>query len=1309
MYPLDALGTDHAGAPSVANRIPDSAFVHVPPTWQGTGTSNWSATGNWTTNTGTGAFAPVQSDSAADAHESLVMRFPAVGTSPYVAVNDGANPTPMFVLELNSNVAGNQVIGNTLQFMSGTPLVTYNGFSGATISQLNSGAAAIGTPILAASDLTLRGTGTGIVTLSGALTNANGANLIKADASTYSITGDGSGFTQGGLTLSGGTLGVNSLVNASGGFIASGTALRGTGTLAGAVSVRGMVFPGDVSSTLTNAPKGTLTVNSADFSVNSGTLRARVWLKDATHVEADKLVIGTTATTALTLDATSTLDLRVQVPTGVVVVNNLDVEIVHGGDAANNTYSAGFGNLILSAGAGVTNMTVLYVNKSFAPNTGDTTNIVATQLPNQAPTAIGANSYNRVFVRFNNSVTPITVDAFSAAQEGAGVVLEWKLISEYQNAGFNIWRREVSDENSWTKVNSTLIPGRITHTGAKTYRVCDWPAAGSYEYRLESISIDGVSGRFAKLAPVTVDRLSVAPKRVTPLGFDAALSGAQEARAAERGAALSARLEAQQAQANSPRNAPAGSIFTGAQPLAAKIARVDRNTDPALLASLGLPAATRSAPAAPTTPADSQVVPRFLISSGTLSSQTSGYAAKVLYGGSGVMLVPQSALPPGFQAGKLRIQREGISATALALTPSGLLLYAPGYADDYTNKDAFFLSQSSAPTPAGARSAASGLFGPAVAAQSTVSAVVDSEYRDVYFDWNLRPYSYPPWFSSQYLTSGSTQSFTINAPAAVNGDGTMTVHVWSLTGGNAVSPDHRLQAFVNGQPVGEAAWDNGGMALALTFAIPAKTLVAGSNTVELVTPEIAGVASQIALLHSISLQYTQALASNGAVEIVTSSNATQVYEIAGLATRNLWVVDARYSGREALIPYETQVQADGTYKARFAAAPGGIGQYIVVPEGSEMAPLSVEKRLLRPVKSRVSYLAVGPQQFAAGIQPLLQARTKEGLRAVFVDQEEVFDYYGYGRYGPDPIRNAVRSLRPQYLLLVGRTTYDYLNYSGANVDPLCPSYLVTTGFWAQTVGDAAFGDLGRGYPEVAVGRFPVRTADELQGVVMHTLNYSGLSDSGWRGHVAADQADPDAGDFPRDADGFADTLSDIAWTRNYLGVPASNTQPVVTAALQRAASGDADLIVYVGHGNASHLGAAAPHLLDTDSVQSWSGNIVFLQSTCTANWFANNVADYQSIAIKALTQPQGGIVASIASTTYCTPPPALDFMEQLLKNASAQNGRWGGALLRAQQYAYGQSLSADAATAQWYADLAKTQCLLGDPALSVYSPANSKH
>ena len=285
---------------------------------------------------------------------------------------------------------------------------------------------------------------------------------------------------------------------------------------------------------------------------------------------------------------------------------------------------------------------------------------------------------------------------------------------------------------------------------------------------------------------------------------------------------------------------------------------------------------------------------------------------------------------------------------------------------------------------------------------------------------------------------------------------------------------------------------------------------------------------------------------------------------------------------------------------------------------------------------------------------------------------------------------------PQYLLLVGRTTYDYLNYSGANVDPMCPAFLVSTTFWAQTTSDSLFGDLGRGIPEIAVGRLPVNNTADLSGIVSHIVNYKGFPVSGIRGQITADTTDPAAGDFPVQSDGLAADHPDIAWQRNYLGVTAQVPGDATTA-MTTAANGGADLLVYVGHGNALGLGNASPKILDTTSVQNWHGNVPLLQSTCTANWMAKDVQNYHSIAIQALTQPQGGISASIATSTYMNSDVAVKFMDRLLKNANVGGMRWGTALLQSQQWALSQGASG------YNADLGRTEQLFGDPAMPVFS------
>jgi hypothetical protein len=57
------------------------------------------------------------------------------------------------------------------------------------------------------------------------------------------------------------------------------------------------------------------------------------------------------------------------------------------------------------------------------------------------------------------------------------------------------------------------------------------------------------------------------------------------------------------------------------------------------------------------------------------------------------------------------------------------------------------------------------------------------------------------------------------------------------------------------------------------------------------------------------------------------------------------------------------------------------------------------------------------------------------------------------------------------------------------------------------------------------------------------------------------------------------------------------------------------------------------------------------------------------------------------------------FTNQLVKNANVSGVRWGTALLRTQQWAFGQSGST------YFADLGRTEQLFGDPAMKVFGSA----
>ncbi len=200
----------------------------------------------------------------------------------------------------------------------------------------------------------------------------------------------------------------------------------------------------------------------------------------------------------------------------------------------------------------------------------------------------------------------------------------------------------------------------------------------------------------------------------------------------------------------------------------------------------------------------------------------------------------------------------------------------------------------------------------------------------------------------------------------------------------------------------------------------------------------------------------------------------------------------------------------------------------------------------------------------------------------------------------------------------------------------------------------------------------------------------------------ADAPDPEVGNFGAQLNSIKANHSDLSWQENYLSSTVQ-TSPEVTAAMKAAALGGADLILYSGHGNASHLGNEWPRILDQTSVQEWTGNTVFVQATCTAHWAAVNATGYKSIAIQALTQPQGGIAAGLGTSTYMNPEASTRFVDQLLSNVNGSGMRWGAALLKTQQWAARQDASGEG----WMTDLSKTEQLFGDPAMLIYSSQSS--
>jgi hypothetical protein len=211
------------------------------------------------------------------------------------------------------------------------------------------------------------------------------------------------------------------------------------------------------------------------------------------------------------------------------------------------------------------------------------------------------------------------------------------------------------------------------------------------------------------------------------------------------------------------------------------------------------------------------------------------------------------------------------------------------------------------------------------------------------------------------------------------------------------------------------------------------------------------------------------------------------------------------------------------------------------------------------------YLIIAYPDFIPGLDPLVQARTALGLRVKAVDVNDVYAAFSYGIVDPraihDYIAYASRSMGTRYVLLVGGDTYDYFDYLRTGSVSFIPTpYAVTGDLVKYAPADPLLADVdGDGVPDVAIGRFPVRTAAELGTVISKTLAYTG---DGTTAVLAADAVD-DGYSFKNVSDQLA-ALLPPGWsvTRAYiddLGVTGARS------ALIGAIDAGAAFTAFVGH------------------------------------------------------------------------------------------------------------------------------------------------
>ncbi|HRT92205.1 MAG TPA: C25 family cysteine peptidase, partial [Anaerolineaceae bacterium] len=479
-----------------------------------------------------------------------------------------------------------------------------------------------------------------------------------------------------------------------------------------------------------------------------------------------------------------------------------------------------------------------------------------------------------------------------------------------------------------------------------------------------------------------------------------------------------------------------------------------------------------------------------------------------------------------------------------------------------------------------------------------------------YFGAFLYPPSIPSW----------TKTFTLDAPA--NAAGQMTISMIGYLA-NAINPDHHVRVTLNGEQIGDVYWD-GVTWSNLSMPLRAGLLKAGENTLVVTAVNDTGVGSDMLYIDAVDVEYANTFTAVGD-ELWFKNGAAGVYRyrLNGFTTGQVEVYDVTDAENVEQIS-NLAVSGSNPYMVEFSDVAGGAGQYLAKAAGSYKAVQGIETvdtaSNLRGVGNGADHIIITPRAFWEQAETLRAHRAGQGLRAVKVDLQDVYDEFNYGIASAEAIRdfleytyNAWVKPSPSYVVLMGDGHFDAKNYQNLGKVNYIPPYLAFVDPWlGETAADnryVTFKDrMGNrdAMPDMMLGRMAVNSAAEAAAMVNKTIAYEANPAEPWQQQVLA-VADN------RDSGGLFDLLSDSLLAGHlpapytaekvYLNVTHMTAADAKTAILAGINSGKL-LVNYIGH--ASRTDWATEKLFgvaDVKNLANGSKQPIILGMTCYDGYY----------------------------------------------------------------------------------------------------------
>ncbi len=348
-----------------------------------------------------------------------------------------------------------------------------------------------------------------------------------------------------------------------------------------------------------------------------------------------------------------------------------------------------------------------------------------------------------------------------------------------------------------------------------------------------------------------------------------------------------------------------------------------------------------------------------------------------------------------------------------------------------------------------------------------------------------------PWFDARLLafSQPARADFALQFDHAIEVDQPFELE-FSLFGGIDIpgeGDDHHAQVWVNEQLVADIRFD-GLEQYSRRIEIPGGVLNGVSDTVSVVVPGDTGFIADLILVDRIDAFAKTNIIETRPLRFQAFAQTQNIVKLDGNAQSDVFA----HTENGAFRPIDFKALAQG--QIAFAGLPviGGlaysVGDIEQWPQPSEIKAESISQL---HASGADYWIIAHPQFMNTDLQRFAELKREQGHTVSLVNWLDLVSAYGFGNNTPSALdRFLTRANTNQtikHALIVGGHTYDYLGVIDAEVVNFIPTHYRPVSVFNFSPTDNQFADLdGDNKPEFAIGRWPVRSAEDLSAIVSKT-------------------------------------------------------------------------------------------------------------------------------------------------------------------------------------------------------------------------------